>query len=198
MGYEFIKGHRPYQGKSRKEIKEKILSKQIQIRKNDIPEGWSLEACDFVNRLIQRKPHHRLGNRGPKEVQMHPWFKGISWKDLYNHREMSPYIPKKKDNFDEKYCNQPDKTGIETEERYNSIIRRKDYHEIFNEYLYFNREENKARNDLFLIKNPHEQYQENIEDDDENDKDDIDNNESNNNETIETAYNKYSDDLFIF
>ena len=63
---------------------------------------------------------------------------------------------------------------------------------------YFNREEYKARNDLFLIKNPHEQYQENIEDDDENDKDDIDNNESNNNETIETAYNKYSDDLFIF
>ena len=202
MGYEFIKGHRPYQGKSRKEIKEKILSKQIQIRKNDIPEGWSLEACDFVNRLIQRKPHHRLGNRGPKEVQMHPWFKGISWKDLYNHREMSPYIPKKKDNFDEKYCNQPDKTGIETEERYNSIIRRKDYHEIFNEYLYFNREENKARNDLFLIKNPHEQYKENIEDEDdnENDKNDIYNNESNNNnnETVETAYNKYSDEFFIF
>ena len=51
---------------------------------------------------------------------------------------------------------------------------------------------------MFLIKNPHEQYKENIEDEENDDKNDIDNNESNNNETVETAYNKYSDDLFIF
>ncbi len=38
-------------GKSRKEIRDQILAKQVQIKKNEIPEGWSLEAADFVNRV---------------------------------------------------------------------------------------------------------------------------------------------------
>ena len=39
-------------GKSRKEIKEQIMSRQVQIKKNDIPEGWSLEAADLINKVI--------------------------------------------------------------------------------------------------------------------------------------------------
>lgn len=54
-------GKRPYAGRSRKEIRDQILSKQTIIRKQDIPEGWSVEAADFVNKLIQRKPMLRLG-----------------------------------------------------------------------------------------------------------------------------------------
>ena len=42
---------RPYTGKSRKKIKDKIMAKQVQIKKNEIPEGWSTEAADFVNRV---------------------------------------------------------------------------------------------------------------------------------------------------
>ena len=42
---------RPYIGKSRKEIRDHILSKQIQIKDKDIPRGWSTEAADFVNRV---------------------------------------------------------------------------------------------------------------------------------------------------
>lgn len=33
-----------------------MLAKQIQLKYNDIPEDWSYEAADFVNKLIQRKP----------------------------------------------------------------------------------------------------------------------------------------------
>lgn len=28
-----------------------IMSKQVQVKKNDIPEGWSTDAADFVNRV---------------------------------------------------------------------------------------------------------------------------------------------------
>lgn len=42
---------RPYIGKSRQEIRDHILSKQIQIKKNEIPKGWSLEAADFINKV---------------------------------------------------------------------------------------------------------------------------------------------------
>lgn len=62
--YECMLGYKPYKGKSRKEIREKILLGQVQIKKDEIPEGWSLESADFINRLIQRKPNNRLGKNG--------------------------------------------------------------------------------------------------------------------------------------
>ena len=51
MTFEFMYGKRPYLGKSRKEIKELILSKQVQIKPNDIFENWSLESADFINKV---------------------------------------------------------------------------------------------------------------------------------------------------
>ena len=51
MGYELMMGRRPYNGKSRKEIREEVLAKQVQIKKNEIPEGWTIEAADFINRV---------------------------------------------------------------------------------------------------------------------------------------------------
>lgn len=52
MGYEFMFGIRPYLGKSRKEIKELILAKQVQIKKSEVPDTWTIEAADFINRVI--------------------------------------------------------------------------------------------------------------------------------------------------
>ncbi len=51
LAYEFMLGRRPYLGRSRKEIRDAILAKQEQIKRQDIPEGWSLEAADFINRV---------------------------------------------------------------------------------------------------------------------------------------------------
>lgn len=52
IAYECMFGRRPYQGKDRKEIRDNILSSQVQIRKDHIPNGWSIQAADFINRLI--------------------------------------------------------------------------------------------------------------------------------------------------
>ena len=51
MAYECMFGRRPYVGKSRQEIRDHILSKQIQIKKNEVPKGWSIEAADFINKV---------------------------------------------------------------------------------------------------------------------------------------------------
>ena len=53
--YEFMFGVRPYTGKTRKEIKDKIMAKQVQIKRNEIPDGWSTEAADFINRVRKEK-----------------------------------------------------------------------------------------------------------------------------------------------
>ena len=61
IAYEMMLKRRPYYGRNRKEIRDEIMAHQVQIKKHEIPEDWSLEAADFINRLIQRKQQHRLG-----------------------------------------------------------------------------------------------------------------------------------------
>ena len=55
LTYEFMLGIRPYLGRSRKEIKELILSKQVQLKKCDIPPDWTEEAGDFINKVNKYK-----------------------------------------------------------------------------------------------------------------------------------------------
>jgi hypothetical protein len=76
--------NRPYFGKTRKDIRDHILSKQVQIKRHEIPSGWSIEAADFINKTLQRKPINRLGLNGPEEVKNHPWFKDYPFDDLKN------------------------------------------------------------------------------------------------------------------
>ena len=159
IGYEFMKGKRPYLGKNRKEIKEKIITKQVRIKKEEIQKGWSMESADCINRLIQRKPGSRLGSRGATEIKEHSWFKYYAWKDLYLGKIKSPFIPKEGDNFDEKYCNKPEQIGINTRERYIKIKQNLNYKNIFEDFYYFNREKiDNDQNDYEKFKNPHIVY----------------------------------------
>ena len=47
--YECMTGKRPYQGKTRKEIREQILLKQAVIKKSDTTEPWANESYELVN-----------------------------------------------------------------------------------------------------------------------------------------------------
>ena len=96
-------GKRPYIGKNRKEVKEKIITSQFIITKDKIPVGWSSDAADFINKLLQRKPANRLGLRSAEEVKEHPWIKKYPWVDLYNKKIIPTFKPAPGDNFDKKY-----------------------------------------------------------------------------------------------
>ena len=52
MAYEFMMGKRPYVGRNRKEIRDMIFAKQVSIKRSELPNGWSLEAADFINKLL--------------------------------------------------------------------------------------------------------------------------------------------------
>lgn len=177
MGYELMMGYRPYLGKSRKEIKEKMMAKQASVKLQELPKGWSKESLDFINRLLQRKPANRLGLRGPSEVKGHEWFKYYPWKDLYNMRLQAPFVPKMGDNFDFKYCNAPDKLGINTQERYHQISQSVRYVEAFQDFYYFNRYSMKESKNapqvgekyrLLVIQNPHNVYNDDYDDSENN------------------------------
>ncbi len=158
IGYELMNGVRPYHGKNRKDLKEKIMSKQAQVKKDQIPQGWSVESADFINRLLQRKPINRLGLRGCIEVKEHLWFKDFDWKNLYLNKLKAPFIPKQGDNFDHKYCNALEKHGLNTIERYKKILNSDKYKEAFLDFNYFNRfynSNNKKFTNNKELKNPH-------------------------------------------
>jgi hypothetical protein len=99
------------------------MTKQVIISKDMIPEGWSIEAADFTNRLLIRKAANRLGLLGANEVKEHDWFKGFRWKDLYDRVLEAPFVPKGTDNFDSKYCNANEKLSEQTKLRYEIHLR---------------------------------------------------------------------------
>ena len=86
-------GKRPYLGKNRKEIRDSIFSKQICLKRSDLPEGWSMEAADFINKTLQRKPANRLGLNGPKEVKSHIWLKEVDWQCIVDKKYQTSFKP---------------------------------------------------------------------------------------------------------
>ena len=156
--YELMMGVRPYTGENKNIIKEKILAKQVMIKAHEIPNGWSKEAADFINNLIQRKPNARLGYKGINEIKQHQWFNGLNWKDLYNMKIEAPFIPPDENNFDIKYLSKEDIIDEDEQEKLEKIKLTNEYINGLKNYLYFNYcDEN---NKKLEFKNPHKIYEE--------------------------------------
>lgn len=103
--YEVIHNNRPYKGKTRQEIRESILSKQVSINKETIPEGWSEDCIDICNKLLKRKPDSRIGSESIKELESHPWFADIDADKLNKFELKAPFVPGTGNNFDEDHLN---------------------------------------------------------------------------------------------
>ena len=139
IGYEFMLGHRPYLGRSRKEIKQLILYKQARLNESDIPNSWPLESADFINKLLKRKPDKRLGYNGIKELKSHIWMRDINWNALKRKEISAPFIPSHhKDNFDKNYCENVEDTGRTTLARYKEYKKSDLFLDAFSGYTYIN------------------------------------------------------------
>ena len=153
IAFEFMKGFRPYQGRDRKEIKEAILSKEINIGIKSLKiYGWSIEGGDFINKMMKRKFRKRLGYYGINEIKNHPWFRDVKWDELLIKKIKSPYVPKNGDNFDKKFCEATHEFNKDNniKEKYNNIIHQKDYINLFQNYTFLREEEKeKIFNDYF-------------------------------------------------
>ena len=156
MCYEFLKGHRPYSGVNRQEIKEAVLARQAYINKKDLfQNGWSFDAENFINKMLYRKPHKRLGNEGINEIKENIWFKSINWDELLKKKITSPYIPKYGDNFDKRYCEKKENIDTETMERYQIYRNKEKFKYIFQDYTFIREEsqENAKNNENNQNKN---------------------------------------------
>ena len=107
--YELSMGHRPYNGKSRKEIRDQVISREIHLKKNNLPINYvDVNLIDFLNKLLKRKSDIRLGANGIDEIKNHSYFNGVVWEDYEQMKIESPFKFYKEDNFDKEYANKED------------------------------------------------------------------------------------------
>lgn len=111
--YELMNGERPYDGIRRKEYKESLSLNSVKIK--EVPDGWSEESVDIVNRLIERKEDKRLGANGIEEIKKHSWFNNFRWDELFEMKIAAPFIPP---DIEIEY----DKTYLESYDVGNSLI----------------------------------------------------------------------------
>ena len=142
LTFELIFGVKPYNGKNREEIKEKVRNKEIVLNKRskNIKEKLSKESIDFISKLMQSDPNKRLGYLGGiNDIKKHPWLININWKELYNFKLKAPFIPSGYNNYEVQFVTKKIKIGDDTQQRYEGIINSSEYTTAFNDYKYFNR-----------------------------------------------------------
>ncbi|XP_068690515.1 ribosomal protein S6 kinase beta-1-like isoform X1 [Montipora capricornis] len=88
--YDMLTGSPPFCGDSRKKTIDKILKGKLVL-----PPYLSVEAKEFLRKLLKRHPQARLGggNDGTKPIKSHPFFRSIKWDDLYCKRVEPPFKP---------------------------------------------------------------------------------------------------------
>lgn len=126
------------------------MSKQAKVKPQHLIRKWSSKAIDFVNRLIQRKAHRRLGTNGILEVKRHPWFKDFPWVYLTKKIMKPQYVPRANaDNFDYRNVNKPDES---LDPAIFPLLKKKKIQGLFKDYT-FDREaqEKKEANPIYFL-----------------------------------------------
>lgn len=93
--HEMMTGRKPYKGPDRISYKEQVLDAQKLLKKIDTPESWNLEATDFINKCISRRPESRLGLNNCVELKTHVWLKDFDWRGCSKREVKPPFKPKK-------------------------------------------------------------------------------------------------------
>lgn len=88
--YEMLTGLPPYYDENTNEMYRKILSEPLHFPGTDIV---PLPAKDLLIQLLDRRPEHRLGAKGPSEIKAHPFFNAIDWRKLLQRRYDPTFKP---------------------------------------------------------------------------------------------------------
>lgn len=86
-------GKRPYRGKNKNQIRDKILAEQavVEINEGCAWDDYPPEAADFINKCILKDQKERLSSLAA--VKQHPWFAGFDWDSCVNQTMVPLYIP---------------------------------------------------------------------------------------------------------
>ena len=135
--YELLLKKKPFKGKNKKKVAEKILFKDIKLTKKNIPDNYTLIFGDFINKLLKRNCRERLGYKGINDIMKHPWLEAVEWDSIEGKNILSekiPFSPSKGDNFDDVSAN---KKEILDMEHYDEYLKKVNETGFFKDF-YFN------------------------------------------------------------
>ena len=164
--YELIFGKRPFDGNNKDEIAQNILNKKINLNENNMTKEFSLDAADFINRLLRKKNNQRLGTRGIDEIKNHKWLEDIDWISIeYKNIDTNDFgilnVLKINENINKNIIDLNFKNKME---RYSSILNKINKENYFkNFYFNFNDNKNKEENKIYT----NEDLDDNINEDEE-------------------------------
>ena len=110
--FELVYGKRPYNGKTRKEIRDQVISREVKLKNCNLPLNWDENLIDFINGLLKRKIKNRLGHNGISEIKNHPFLNDVNWEEIEKMNLQSPFIFYGEDNFDKSYANKKDEEYV--------------------------------------------------------------------------------------
>ena len=98
--YEMLTGKIPFAIKRGVKLNMSIYEQGV-----NYPSILTNNAKDLIKKLLILNPSERLGSGpdGIEKVKNHPYFNGVSWKDVLQKKIRPPFIPKLKDDTDLKY-----------------------------------------------------------------------------------------------
>ncbi|CAI5723290.1 unnamed protein product [Peronospora farinosa] len=79
MVYEMIDGRTPFNAKTNRLIKERIVNVDLKFSPR-----FNEDAKDFVFKLLTKNENDRLGSgeHGFEQIKHHPWFNGLDWDSV--------------------------------------------------------------------------------------------------------------------
>lgn len=85
MVYEMIDGRTPFNAKTNKLIKERIVNVDLKFSPR-----FTDDAKDFVSKLLTKNEDDRLGcgPHGFEHIKNHPWFGGLDWDKVARREEL--------------------------------------------------------------------------------------------------------------
>ena len=97
--YEFLVGVSAFSAVA---SDQRLLFRHIVMAKYEFPEDIDSNAKNLIGKLLVKSPTARLGNQagGHKDVQQHPWFHPINFRQLVRKQLSPPWIPKISDPLD--------------------------------------------------------------------------------------------------
>lgn len=89
--YEMLAGYPPFTD----EVTMKLFEKIKEPEKLVMPEFFSVEAKDFIKKLLVVDPSRRLGTMHPDvcNIKLHPWFNDTNWKNIESRKSSGPLVP---------------------------------------------------------------------------------------------------------
>lgn len=97
-----LTGQVPFYEDSAYDIYKRILNGKIEFPKLFYKEGRPQHCMDLIKKFCIIDRNKRLGcsSRGPEEVKLHKWFRGVNWVQVEEMALPTPWTPDIKNSFD--------------------------------------------------------------------------------------------------